>query len=1096
MIESTHFDLPDSSYVGQDTSGPFVDFNDWFAGIVEEVKPSCIVGIARGAVRLLQLQNVQDTLGSIPILSDYALPFLPDSDIRGRRILLFDDSVIFGSTLCQLRQYLLSRGAVVFCAAYIVDRVNFYGEQEPETLVSITPSVHRDIPLRAKHLLWPSDIRRHHNRLIDSILGTTRDYNLDFPKFRLTIPEYSATDIPYLVRLLEDADGFESIHDVSSPMSAANGVYRYTALLEPRLSGVLTGGNLSFRPYSKARMIFIPEIHEIHVTAMPQVSLTNGSLLQRIEFEDSALQSLWKGLSPPLIREDEFYPKAIFRLLTFFIGTILGESVVRELIAVLRPDFHVSHSTLVNDDIVPAVGVGNSFVLREIWSQLRNAQSILGLAMDRSGAVVDSREYINETLLIAIKEEWRKRPWLKPRSGELVHEILGKVLLTLRSVTDSPECRENNPGSSRLDVGLTYEAIRLLLQRDCGIELAPDEISIAIDMCVDNGQAVPKVIRQSGVWLRAFYSGEAEDAHPTFQFKDAFHRGYSDLLDQNRVRPLTEFDVHKLCSTLKALFRWLPISTRPHTFGRYTMVGNNQQELIGWLVNHGSGPVRPGLDLEGRKSLLVNDAYESCVEPTWKPDTSRQFFDAFQYIATAFSTIKDSGPKLLLSTCRTHRDTYNAVAIEAHNWVETDRGHFLRLLNAAKLDDVGALRNVETTLDSVYWCTRYLTEALIKHAIFHKSFERLKRQLEKTFKKQGKSAARFWKYAIVENNLLDSSIDKEIELKFSSLMPLLTQMRHLTAYLVGVLLHAGLLEEKQLKEKFENEGAIFEHRNFHWLTEDDLRRRALLYNENIKRRKVTGLSIEKTELPVTMPPNGESALAWYGESLKAVRTCFMEVSSSLFRFAPYYQTQEGEYPFAPPSDRRVLYDGNVETILRDVYVLTIEIIKSTNSIQTNQMKDVVSATFNTFAKKIHYDISGNDAFVACSVDPTVLIDIARIIMREGESLKDSGGPFGGTRKGISFGTLRYVEDYDSRPRLMDAVFPNILPDAFSMLDGIDARYAKKLDERNFAIIAQESIADQLAPLLGKKFSKQDRFMAKGKHFRGRCYCFSLVDSKE
>src|SRR6202022_4071569 len=110
-----------------------------------------------------------------------------------------------------------------------------------------------------------------------------------------------------------------------------------------------------------------------------------------------------------------------------------------------------------------------------------------------------------------------------------------------RAVTDSAECREHNPDASRLDVGLTYEAIAILLHEYCGINLSRREISLALDMCVDNGQAVPKVIRQDGIWFRALYSGEAEDAHSTLQLKDAFYRGYSDFLEQKNVRPLSEF---------------------------------------------------------------------------------------------------------------------------------------------------------------------------------------------------------------------------------------------------------------------------------------------------------------------------------------------------------------------------------------------------------------------------------------------------------------------------------------------------------------------------------------------------------------------------
>jgi hypothetical protein len=537
-------------------SAPFTDFNTWFAELLTQIKPAYIVGIARGAVRLLQLQNIQRVIGDIPILADYSLPFLADAEIEGKRILLFDDSVIFGSTLSRIREHLLARGAIVFCAAYIIDRCSFLGEPDPLTNYSVEPSLHREIPVRANRVLWPDEIRRHHNKLINSIFETKRDYNLDFPKIRISTSNYSIGDIPYLLKLLGTAEMFSSLHDVSSRAAAASGVYRYTALLEPSLRAALSRGGLSFRPYSKARMIFIPEAAEIHLTPMPQLTVTREAI-KNLEFEDPALQQLWQKLTVPHTRDDEFYPKAAFRLLTFFIGAILGESVTRTFISSLDSKFVIDDCVLVDDDIIPALGERNSDALKEIWFELRHLEQLPGIASINSPANVDSREYVNETLIAAIGEKWERAPNLQPHDGELPYEILGKVFLTLRAVTDSAKCRRDNPDASRLEVGLTYEAIRLLLERYCAISMPSNTISTAIDMCVDNGQAVPKVICEDGVWFRAFYSGEAEDAHSTFQLKDAFHRGYSEFLEQRNVRALSEFDTHKLSATLRDIFPWL-----------------------------------------------------------------------------------------------------------------------------------------------------------------------------------------------------------------------------------------------------------------------------------------------------------------------------------------------------------------------------------------------------------------------------------------------------------------------------------------------------------------------------------------------------------
>jgi len=112
---------------------PFADFNVWFLDLVKKTKPRLIVAIARGAVRLLQLQMVRQLLPDVPITSECALPFLPLSVLKGQRVLIFDDSLIFGATMWEVRHYLRTRGARVTCAAYIIDRETFYGESRYPT---------------------------------------------------------------------------------------------------------------------------------------------------------------------------------------------------------------------------------------------------------------------------------------------------------------------------------------------------------------------------------------------------------------------------------------------------------------------------------------------------------------------------------------------------------------------------------------------------------------------------------------------------------------------------------------------------------------------------------------------------------------------------------------------------------------------------------------------------------------------------------------------------------------------------------------------------------------------------------------------------
>ncbi len=108
-----------------ETANSFSGFDVWFARILQETKPSLLVSIARGAVRFLQLNAHGQISEGIKLLSHDGLCFVPESELRGKRVLVFDDSIIYGSTMGRVKEYLEARGALVFCVAHAVDRVTF-----------------------------------------------------------------------------------------------------------------------------------------------------------------------------------------------------------------------------------------------------------------------------------------------------------------------------------------------------------------------------------------------------------------------------------------------------------------------------------------------------------------------------------------------------------------------------------------------------------------------------------------------------------------------------------------------------------------------------------------------------------------------------------------------------------------------------------------------------------------------------------------------------------------------------------------------------------------------------------------------------------
>ncbi len=196
---------------------------------------------------------------------------------------------------------------------------------------------------------------------------------------------------------------------------------------------------------------------------------------------------------------------------------------------------------------------------------------------------------------------------------------------------------------------------------------------MAIDSCIDSALAVPRIVNEGGFWFRAFYSGEDTNDQDLLQFKRGIQAAYSDFL-KTRGKPLTRFDMHKLCVCIKDILPWVPISTKNATFGRVAVIGMDEDGILEWLTDEDAGPFKSILQ-DNQQILVLNDAFKAPVQPTWSPTHTRDFFDAFQYIAKAFSNLS-SEAKLLLSTCRSQRYTFNAVAFELHKWSGRERDSF------------------------------------------------------------------------------------------------------------------------------------------------------------------------------------------------------------------------------------------------------------------------------------------------------------------------------------------------------------------------------------------------------------------------------------
>lgn len=1078
----------------------FTDFNSWFSELIDEIKPDIIVAIARGAIRLIELHEKESLLSGIPLLSDHALPFLHESDMKNKTILLFDDSVIYGSTLSRIRQYLRSRETNVFCASYVVDRLSFLGEKFKDIELISIPSEHRNISLISKHKLWPKEIVKHHDQIVKTLNARPNNYNLDFPTFIMKFPKFSFQDIPFLEHYIKSTNLFRRISDVSSPSSISSGIYRYSCLFKKDPLGLFKrAGFVDIKDNSKVRLTFIPYLSEIRLTPIIQLNIKDDQLNTGFRFTNKELNDLFNYLQKPYDYSDPIFKSSLFRLTTAFVSTVVGEFLIKRISYSLEKEFKIKSIYLNKSGLNYIIGEKNFNLLIKILHRL----SSLGYwnNISKQYSLKDSitiftnkdQSYIDNNLLRKIVNYWQNNYYFKPNISDLPYEILGKIFLSLRNITDSPECRLKNPRASRIDIGFTHEELELLVQNHLNIDLAFNDITLALDICVDNGQAVPKVILKGDSWRRVFYSGENEDAQYTFQFKNALLNAYTDYVGNQKAQQLTTFDFHKLCIVLKDIFPDLPISTRYYTYGRFVnFVGKSDTDIIAWLTKGDNSPfIKHKKD--NKTVLLPNNDYRSQITSSWQPQKSRDFFDAFQFIGHAFSKLPNNA-KLLISTCRSHRHTYNAVAYEAHSWVShTTNNDFHNLLSGIISDSNGKINLQEYALNSLHWCTVYIAEALKKHSIFHNDYRSLLKKLEAEFIEQGAPAKRFYRYFMKERQgFFDYTFDNEINLRFSWLMPIIAQMTLLTKFVAIFIVEYNSKLISKIQENFKNHNAL---NIFKRLYSDDLQNIVRNYNNYFKDKKSPGKSIIKTKLPLSITtnknkPNHESFYKTYN----ILQNCYREISHALSIYCPEYKIAENDFPYSPDNLRRIKTDGSIERDINNTCIFTMDIIGSTNAKESNEYKDFILSTFNKFKRTgFFHEETGDDSFIACYDDPAYLLDIARALLAEEERLKKRKGKIRGTRKGLHFGNVTVIEKPNRSIILRDqtAPQPHSIPRAFYILEGVDKYCEKVKCPRNSVFIMDSVSAKNYIDQLKLEISKENSQYVKSKHYTGPCYIFSL-----
>lgn len=1043
-----------------DTPDILDKFRAWLDHLVAEEKPDLIVAQARGCVRLVQIAWQQTE--HPPIVSELALPFM-ESSVRGVKVLLIDDSIIFGSSFAKTYGYLTTLTSDVVGAVFAVDRQNFLGHRPSGFQGKVVRSKYADLPIRWAEALWPKDIRLHHASIVRNVARNCLDYNLDFATVQCRLAPFRTGDIPFIIHRLKNLPMIRAAHDVTPAWSSSVGIHRYTLFLNDDLSMLGDLGSLKLTSSPKIRCTIAPSLGQIHLTPIVQLCASATIKLTDHKFADKLLMQMLNNLDEPAADGLPEYARSTLRLLTAAITARLAQDIAHGLSHVLSDHLQLEELLIEKHDLAHTVGFFNSTHLTELC-HMDDTESVCLLQYSEPvNSYQSAPESSMQQLLINGLED---NPHLAPHSDDLLHEAVGKLFLLLRLLTDSTEARLRVPNASRLEVGITATDISQLLDRQ-GISPTADDISLALDICVDNGLAVPRFIVDNDLCFRAFYSGEDEDDQNTLQLKAVIYEAYSHHIIQARRQPMKPYDLNKVAAYAKEIHIWLPIKPNFSNFGRVSDISIDQTtvdkvpdgtvgdfDICDWITGENSG----ALDLTPKDKggyLLPREGFRTVVEDTWTRDMRGSLKMTLIYAIRLFTHGNvNRNISLLLSTCPTQRHAYNAFAIELYNWSTHSRRSFVRAIETL-ITGLNAITSGRTTefgkgsFTPLYWNTQYVIEARKKHHVFHNEFLTLQEQLAEITTLKTEPLLQDW-WNDIGSRILDPSIDEEADQRFKRSWPLMICMEELTRIAVVALNDAGFSNDVQSGFSA-NDRPDYSKPMYRWLKELSLSECISRYNRAVRKLNVTVEQQPKT-LSDSLALIAGSKTNRTKECSQLFEACIESakaINSLVEHYVPRYTTECEGFPFLPDNvDVRVREDGVEERVLDQMFVLMCH-VQANEAEVVSRCQQEMNATFENY-RNTYGIIYGKDETGLLSIAVCQQFDVMTALCGRLSRIATTighGDRFSGISKALGFGSCLALKR-GGEVTIVDQSVPSLLWELSTMSQMLIKKYPDaRLDAR-------------------------------------------------
>ena len=476
----------------------WIDFRD--AVFSRTDKADLIVAIARKMPRLLEyLDYIGQSIP--PIVTERALPWISNAELRRIHARFCDDVLNVGTTASHYTDYALNRGLKRASIVVYARREQHQDRKEQNKLSKHGLKVFESFN---EESYW-----RFETALPQLLLSTGKPYDLDFPIISLPISDSDASrSVEEWLSLLRRL--YPSVNNLTTPSQRRAGVASFS-LIEPlkiSLGSFTDAYDKRHPPIVKIRLYIDTNQKTLHIVPMCIPAFQSVSLQSSTVITDPDLNNLYLNLRKRFNDGSPFPLEPLYNLVIYLISHEYGRLFLSKFKQLLE---HLDDRkpTLSTTDLCFIFGKNVALELQDFLGERLLQDTTLIPIRDTELVSPPFEKPLNLDLVKEVVEKLRKRKYECCPVTVLIRESL-RILDKIVEANDPKDIHMTD--YSRLRTGFSLCDLWWIAQEICTDDDKPqyEEMSFLLDYYVDLGVIVPVVGLVDKSYCRVYRRGEAD----------------------------------------------------------------------------------------------------------------------------------------------------------------------------------------------------------------------------------------------------------------------------------------------------------------------------------------------------------------------------------------------------------------------------------------------------------------------------------------------------------------------------------------------------------------------------------------------------------